>query len=238
MRSFAAADFLALWERGAGMSSVDRALLVLNRALPDAGYDTLAKLSLGRRDRCLLEVRRKNFGDRLDSYTECPNCRERLEFSLSCSALLGDMEVVDRDRTRIMLDGMELELRCPNSADAAAMASSATVEMGTEILLARCVDFAGNRAMLTPARRAAIAEALSDLDPAAEILLDLSCAACRHAWQTLFDIEKFLWTELCARARRLLQEVDALARVYHWNETEILGMSEARRGLYLEMALA
>ncbi len=76
------------------------------------------------------------------------------------------------------------------------------------------------------------------LDPASEILLDLTCPACEQQWQALFEIEKFLWTEVQSRARRVLQEVDAFARVYHWNEAEILGMSEARRALYLEMALS
>jgi hypothetical protein len=54
----------------------------------------------------------------------------------------------------------------------------------------------------------------------------------------LVEIGQFLWTEIRARARRLLQEIDALARVYHWPEADILGMSDARRASYLEMALS
>jgi hypothetical protein len=97
-------------------------------------------------------------------------------------------------------------------------------------------DFLGDG--ISGSQRAVIAAALAALDPAAEILLDLSCPVCSHCWQALFDINQVLWTEIRARARRLLQEVDGLARVYHWHETEILGMSEARRGWYLEMALS
>jgi hypothetical protein len=104
---------------------------------------------------------------------------------------------------RLDVDGTPFELRCPDSADAAAMAAAADVEAGVDIMLARCVCSAGGADELTPARRAVIAKELAALDPAAEILLDL-----------------------------------ALARSYHWSEAEILGLSEARRALYLEMALS
>ena len=74
--------------------------------------------------------------------------------------------------------------------------------------------------------RMAIAKELAVIDPQAEILLDLSCPTCGNQWQGLFDIVSFLWAEIRARARRLLQEVDTLARAYGWAETDILGMSE------------
>jgi hypothetical protein len=238
MRSFSASDYLMLWEQGAGLHAIDRALLVLRCALPEADYESLVRLPLGRRDRFLMEVRQRNFGDRIDAHTACSDCGERVEFSLSCSVLLGETGAVEPVTKRITLDGVEFGLRCPDSADLAAMVSSTSVEAGEKVLLARCVDHGANSAALTPVRRAAIAAALSVLDPAAEILLDLSCPACGNSWQALFDINQVLWLEIRARARRLLQEVDALARVYHWGETEILGMSAARRGLYLEMALS
>jgi hypothetical protein len=228
-----------LWERGHGLHPIDRALLVLRQALPKIGYDKLAQLRLGRRDRLLVQVRQQNFGDRIEAHSACEYCSERVEFSLSCSALLADTETAQPAR-RITIDGVSYELRCPNSLDLAAAVSSDTVEVGTETLLMRCVDcLAGEGApVFTPERQAAIAAAMSALDPAGEILLLLSCPACEHSWEALFDIEKFLWTELRARARRVLQEVDVLARVYHWTETEILTMSESRRALYLEMTLS
>jgi hypothetical protein len=72
-------------------------------------------------------------------------------------------------------------------------------------------------------------------DPVAEVLLDLRCPLCAHSWQALFDIASFLWMEISAHARRLLREVDALARAYGWGEAEILGLSATRRQAYLEL---
>jgi hypothetical protein len=237
MRSFSASDILMLFDQGAGLHAIDRALLVLRYALPEADYESLVRLPLGRRDRFLMEVRQRNFGDRIDAHTACSDCSERVEVSLLCSVLLGETEASEPVTKRITLDGVEFGLRCPDSADLVAMVSTKGAEASEQVLLARCVHGA-NSAALTPVRRAAIAAALSALDPAAEILLDLSCPACGSSWQALFDINQVLWLEIRARARRLLQEVDALARVYHWGETEILGMSAGRRGLYLEMALS
>jgi hypothetical protein len=76
---------------------------------------------------------------------------------------------------------------------------------------------------------------MATADPAAEVLLNLQCPLCTHSWQAFFDIAAFFWTEISAHARRLLHEVDALARIYGWDEAEILGLSPTRRQAYLEL---
>jgi hypothetical protein len=81
----------------------------------------------------------------------------------------------------------------------------------------------------------ALAEKVAELDPQAEVLLNLDCPACRHHWQVLFDITSFFWDELHASAVRLFREVDVLASVYGWCEDEILAMSATKRKIYLGM---
>jgi hypothetical protein len=238
MRTFSDSDYLILWERGVALHAIDRALLVLSCALPEADYQELVRLPLGQRDRWLLQIRKDNFGDRLDALAQCPACHEKLEISLSCAAFLEQTQGPSGGGQRVAIEGDEFDLRCPDSADAAAVVASGGVEAGIEILFKRCVGDDHRAAGGPPARRAAIAAELAALDPGAEILLALSCVVCRHDWRSVFDIGHFLWSEIRARARRLLQEVDTLARVYHWNETEILSLSETRRNLYLEMALS
>jgi hypothetical protein len=241
MQAFSAADLMSLWEQGSGLHPIDQALLVLGSACPEHTRDALASLTLGERDRLLVQVHRQNFGDCLDAYTECPECHERLEFSLSCGLLTKDTTVRDTTKT-VTLDGDEFSLRCPNSLDAAASASAENLETAKRILLSRCVT-AVNRSELgtdipPELMQAAIAAELAAIDPRAEMLLDLACPSCGHAWQAVFDILTFLWAKIRARARRLLQEVDALARAYGWTEADILTMAESRRGLYVQMALS
>src|SRR5690606_9848178 len=81
----------------------------------------------------------------------------------------------------------------------------------------------------------AVSEAMAALDPQAELLLDLVCPECGHTWQSQLDIANVLWAEIRAQARRLLLEVDQLARAYGWTEDEILRLSAARRATYLEL---
>jgi hypothetical protein len=66
-------------------------------------------------------------------------------------------------------------------------------------------------------------------------LIDLSCPACGHGWQVIFDIESFLWAKVSALAKRLLHEVHGLASAYGWTERDILALPAVRRQFYLEM---
>ena len=128
MQSLSAADLLNLWEQGAGLHAIDQALLVLDHALPGHSSDYLTKLPLGERDALLFQVHRRSFGDKLDAFTECSECREGLEFSLSCDLLSSCAMHAEVSAKTVTIQGIEFSLRCPNSRDAAAAAASETVE--------------------------------------------------------------------------------------------------------------
>jgi hypothetical protein len=85
---------------------------------------------------------------------------------------------------------------------------------------------------------AEMARVLDAADPCMDFGIDLICPACTHAWAASFDVPRFLWEEIETRARRLLDEVHALARSYGWSERQILDLSDVRRGAYLERVLA
>jgi len=77
---------------------------------------------------------------------------------------------------------------------------------------------------------------MTELDPLAEIELHFDCPACGHGWEELFDIASWLWVEVGDQALRLLREVDLLARIYGWSESEILALPPLRRSHYLRLA--
>jgi hypothetical protein len=79
----------------------------------------------------------------------------------------------------------------------------------------------------------ALTEAMAKADEAAELRMGFTCAACGAAWETRFDIVRYLWSEIEAWAQRLLAEVHALALRYGWSERAILAMSAWRRQFYL-----
>jgi hypothetical protein len=234
MRALSAADLLTLWELGQRQHLLDRALTLLGAADPGRTRAELAALGIGERDRLLLDLRERTFGPTLDCVAACGACGGSVEFRFSVAE--ARLPFAPRAATfSVESDGASRCFRLPTSADLAAVAGRTDREAAARALLGRCLVEPGPGDRLTPdlARRAA--ERMSQLDPQAEVRLDLSCPSCGHRWEAVFDVAAWLWKELDARARRLLGEVHSLARAYGWTEAEILSLGEARRQAYLEL---
>lgn len=242
VQGLSAAAMLEVWEKGAGRHPIDQALLLLRHACPEQPFEALCEWPVGRRDAHVLALRRHTIGDRIEAYAECPACRSGLEFELSCATLLALAAPAEAAVwTTVELGGRVYELRGPNSRDLALAAAAADPEEARQAILSRCVRRKpdhGKTEASAQSDEAALAGRLGELDPLAEVLIDLRCGLCGQPWHLLFDIVTFFWNELQARCRRVLQEVDLLARTYGWTEGEILRLSEPRRRLYVEMALA
>src|SRR5438876_935260 len=83
-----------------------------------------------------------------------------------------------------------------------------------------------------------VAEPMGAAAAVADVSVALACPACEERWTSLLDLPSYLWTELGAEARRLLADVDALARAYGWSEDVVLALPARRRRAYLELALS
>ncbi len=95
MHPLSAQEMLSIWERGLHKHPVERALTMLNVALPAISLDALLTLSIGQRDSYLLALHEATFGPRLDSFAECPACQERLEFPLNVADIRSTPEPGD-----------------------------------------------------------------------------------------------------------------------------------------------
>jgi len=227
MQRLSAGKILAVWEAGRPQHALDRALTILAAASSGATRDALADLSIGERDARLLQLRAHVLGPRAEGFAECPRCTERVEFPLDTAAFTLRSEEPASARP---LSG----LRRPTSRDLAEVVVASDDTAALRLLVERCARTADlpNESVET------ISQALLEADPQAEIRLDLTCPACAHEWELLFDIAEFFWTELSARAQRLLREIDLLARAYGWTEREILNLPARRRQTYLELVAA
>ncbi|MDJ0601904.1 MAG: hypothetical protein QNJ37_24065 [Crocosphaera sp.] len=244
IRSLSAADIVRIWELGQDRHPIDRALLLLAYAFPEKQFTELASWSIGCRDAYLLMLREITFGEQLNSFATCPQCQENLEFSLNTK----DLRIIDPDTMtdlrdyQVSMDRLNLHFRLPNSLDLATVMTAADEETATLQLAKQCLLEAHLEGKVVSCEElpvtaiALLTQQLTETDPQAEILLDLSCPACDHVWQVLFDIVDFFWRELSNQAQRLLQEVHSLAKVYGWQEAEILNMSAIRRQYYLDLA--
>ncbi len=185
------------------------------------------KLGVARRDAALLAWRATLFGASWRAFAQCPNCQAILEYELPVGS---ETFTEPPDEIEIEAEGRKWLARWPDSRDLAEAAA--------------CRDRAAARAMLVSRMMAQEVEApcltqiLAALGTAHRACwsMTLHCCACPHAWDVAFDAGEFLWREVRAAARRILRDVDVLARLYHWSEGDILAMSEIRRNRYLEMA--
>ena len=245
MRPLSATQMLALWEAGQTRHPIDRALLALALAMPDEAPDTLADRPVGWREVNLLALRNATFGSALDGYAPCPACGAVMEFALDGSALVDELPAPDKD-ARIVIDNRQW--RVPSSRDQAAILDAADPEEAVQRLLARCeIDESPPhwpvavdsqkwpKTEISPAMIGELEARMEQLDPAANIRLDMRCSDCGHTWDAFLDVAACFWAELSARAHQLLEAVHRLASAYGWREADILSLSPARRAAYLNM---
>jgi hypothetical protein len=236
---------LRSWEEGESEGSGSRrAVRLLAFAHPQRTREELAKLSVGRRDELLLELREQYLGRTLRVCGECPACQEPVEtvFDIHDLPRAGAAKS-DAPLYQMNHEGIDIRFRLPDSMDLEAAGRCGDVQSARNLLLDRCVVEATDG---EPSRRpgsalsAEIQEAveaeMDRLDPLAVVQLDLECPGCSSRWQARLDLAEIVWSEFADMARRLLGEISTLARHYHWSEHSILAMSARRRRTYLELA--
>jgi len=240
MRGLQAGEIVDLWERMLAGPPPARALTLLVRAT-DESIETAARVPVGRRDAALVGLRRATFGDVAPCFVQCPDCAAELEFDVDLAALVVPVAPGGIEVHRMAHGSWVIDFRLPCTADLLDLIAHdhAAAVAG---LLAACIvraELAGDvvAADRLPADVAdAVANEIARLDPHAEITFALRCDDCAHGWSAPFDIVAYLWREIEVEARRLLAEVDVLARLYGWSEAAILALSRARRRAYLELA--
>ena len=241
MRGLSPAATLDLWETADALGPIGRSLALAAAVEPPVQAEELEAMPLGRRDARLLRLRIALSGRTLEATAVCPSCDTDAEFEVDAAELLArEAEAVQP--APVEAGGFVVVARPPDSRDVAAAAAAGDAEAAELVLFARCVVSARgpggevDRTTLPPAVRDAVARALGDSDPLAEVLVDLECPACATSFVADLDLGRFVWAELGAQARRLLHEVDVLGRAYGWTESEVLALGERRRAAYVHLA--
>lgn len=229
MTAVAAQDILAAWDR---LCLLPRTTHwdARNSALLSALGVAAKRDSAGARQAALLEFFAGNFGERLDGVAACPGCATEVELAVPVSELVSGMPLPEPVEP-LYVDGVRVRWRLPGAVDLAASARCANPAEGALLLLER-ISGAGE---LAEPVRAALAQRVAAADPFADITFDLVCPECQASWESPLDVGEFVWARLRSTARRLLGEVDSLARAYGWGEERILSLSQQRRDSYLEL---
>ncbi len=243
MRQLTTREILNVWEQGLSQPLLQRALILLVAACPELQTESLARLSIGQRDRRLLQLRQQLFGNQLVNTTICPHCEERIEWVNKVDDLLiiKNEELQMEQEFEMNEQAYSLNFRLPNSIDLAEVIELSDSEKIQQRLLSRClnkIEYSGRECQVTQLPKSVLeklSQQIEKLDPQAEIRINLVCPACDHHWDVLFDIANFLWLEINEWAERMLNNIHKLATAYGWTEGEILDLSPVRRQLYLGM---
>ena len=218
------AAVLDVWERSSALERPWRELALLELT-GDEPVEAAARLPLGERDRRLLALRTSLFGRWIECETRCGACDERLELELDGEGLATTPVASSHDGHVRDVGGA---IRPPDSTDIAAALGA---DDPAAVILERCMD--PPPASMSPELREAATRRMADLDPAAELWLEATCPACGSASTVLLDPAAIVVEEVDRHARRVLREVDQLARAYGWREPDVLALGPARRRAYL-----
>lgn len=239
MREASAERMLGVWDRGRAAGEPVRRTLELLRLSGAADPNDLAALIVGERDARLLDVYEDLFGRELAALVTCTTCGEELEVRVPVESVRTQPPARAGEWHRMESEAGAVEFRLPNSLDLLAVARVRDSGPRRSRLLERLVRRekaeAGLPADMAEEFAEQIERRMAELDPQAEIRLELQCDVCQTAFGSLFDIGSFLWAELDGWARRTLGEVHLLARGYGWSEQAILQLHPRRRLMYMEM---
>jgi hypothetical protein len=224
----------------------------LGEANSDGGADTWLQLTPTDVDCFILRLRQLMLGDRIlsDVHCQAPGCKARIDVSFGIDQYLAHnstargqsrgrgwiAESTDepgwfriKDLRRASLSSGGTVFRLPTAAD---LQDVATRPDATAELTRRCIRVAPG----SPRQRRWAEAAMESIAPNLTQNLHGQCPECAATVDIHFNPRHYCLRELRDRARFLFQDVDAIARRYHWNEPDILALPLMRRTRYADAA--
>jgi hypothetical protein len=235
----------------------DAAALALAQRLAEAangGEIAWANLPTTDLDVLVLRLRQAIFGDRIVSDLTCAGaaCGSRVDISFGIEAYLAHHHpraAVPRGRfwhVTACTDEpgwFNLVLQQNDAGETGARFRLPTVADQIYAAGERDPEFAMVRVCIRPdgvpaPLRRRVETVMEAMAPALSGELQGACPDCGTMVAARFDPRRYCLQEMRDRARFVYQDVDLLARRYHWAEQTILALPNGRRANYVELALA
>lgn len=187
------------------------------------------------RDRLLAAVYKRAFGDRIESTLTCNECSQPFDLDFSLNSVIASITESSNERAWTRLADGRFEaangfsFRLPTGRDELEAIGRTTQEVES-MLLRRCTE--GHE---WPEGKVAFEELLDEVAPIIDLELVAKCPECRHVQKVQFDIQTYLLGALVGERRRLLADINCIARAYSWSLDQILSLSRSDRRLLVEL---
>jgi hypothetical protein len=222
-----------------GMSTANAIALLASLLEPDpaTGTDKLqaADLVAADRDRLLAAVYQSAFGDRIESTLTCEGCGEPFDLHFSLDELVGAVAETKTDGGLKVLGNGRFEapngvtFRLPTGSDELAGSGMSAAELEC-LLLSRCtLEGTWTDGYVS------FEELLEQVAPLIDLELVARCPECIYAQTVQFDIQSYLLGSIVAERRRLLSEINRIAKAYSWSLEEILSLSRSDRLHFVQL---
>jgi hypothetical protein len=192
-------------------------------------------------DALVLRLRQMLVGDRVRADVACPagGCGRRIDIAFGIDDFLahhapepGAWSTEPDDEPgwfRLVEPAEGVRFRLPAVADQLAVMGRPGAD---DELARRCI----RPPDVPPRLRQRVEEAMEALAPSLSADLKGVCPECGAEVVVEFDARWYCLRELRDRAAFIYQDVDLLARRYHWTERDILALPHARRAAYADLA--
>jgi hypothetical protein len=217
---------LSLWEDGARLSPLDRAVR-LAAMIGGTSVDDAADLPISARDRLLLSELQRLGGGSVAVIATCPACATVHEADVALTPLLQSR---DAAAPRVAIGGRRRAIRAPSSRDLAAAMTGDALNGLASLCCTPPED------ELSTDEVAKVEDALERAFPLLNILIAMRCDDCATGFAQRLDPVPLLWSHIVRLAGQALADVDLLARTYGWTEAEVFALSPARRRHYCGLA--
>jgi len=197
----------------------------------------LSKLTIGDMAALILQIRRMVFGEYIYSIISCPSCNTEMSLELKINHLLQPPLDEPRDFYDIKVENFMLKLRPVTNGDISQMRENICQENLTKRIIRSCIINSTPELIeeIDDNLLEKISSNLAELDPQADLILDLVCPNCKYIFQVPFFPEDFFLREFDARQQQFEMEVHWLAFNYHWSEDSILSLTMNKRKRYVEL---
>jgi hypothetical protein len=213
------------------------------------GLDSiLSNMTLGERAYILIQLRKIIFGSHLDCVVTCPLCNKRMSLELNLDGILNSYQLPTEKEHTTMIDGYSITVRpiitddltefiSKNDTNPLKQPHSEALDK-MEAILRRCITSSDPPlpdSNLDNDFMNKVSSLLNDIDPFAEILLDLDCPECKSKFELPFHIEHFVIDEIDLALNQHEREVHWLALNYNWSEASILELPVTKRKRYVQL---